>query len=788
MIEQHTLDTLEYPKVKAIIAGKTLTPFGKEEVAAWEPVNDLTIIRQRQTEISQMKDIVQFGDPFPMSRLEDCRDLLSKSQIPGIFLDAKEIFSVLELLEVSIDLHNFDKDGRSKYPVLREYIEGLRAYPELVRDIKKAIDEKGDIKDDASPKLRQVRYELIESKRKIIRSLDSILGAQSKKPGWQDDVVTQRNGRYVIPVPADGFRHDLGILHDRSQSGATFYVEPKETVELNNRLNMLFQEERVEMDRILRALTVGIASRVDDLEKNIYLIGKLDSFYAAAKFGAQIKANQPEMVETASFKLIDARHPLLLAHVGSLEKVVPMTMGLDADRQAVVVTGPNTGGKTIVLKTIGLLQLMAQTGLLIPAGERSEVGLFEKVFADIGDEQSIELSLSTFSSHISNIIHAVKNCDDRTLILFDEIGAGTDPKEGSALAEAIILSLVERGARLVATTHYSQLKSLPLQHPAIENASLEFDRETLAPTYRLRLGIPGSSYAVEIAGRLGMPDGITNHASTLLGSGERTLADLIASMEAELIKVKDDRASLTARLEQVKEMEQQYKERTEKFDTEMQQEREKALAETETLLNNARKETERLVAEIRKTQADKDSVKKMHKLLKTAETDLTSIKAKTTEAKQKGIEAIRFMKGDAVRLAALNKEGVIESLIGDDRAKVRIGNVRTIVELRGLRRVDLPTKEFELKPVGSVHPDEQISPEIHLRGMTGEEAQEALDRYLDRAIVAGLTQVYVVHGKGTGALRRTLTEYLKKHRDVDSLRLGDWNEGGAGVTIVKLKQ
>ena len=371
-------------------------------------------------------------------------------------------------------------------------------------------------------------------------------------------------------------------------------------------------------------------------------------------------------------------------------------------------------------------------------------------------------------------------------MLFDEIGAGTDPKEGSALAESIILNIVERGARLVATTHYSQLKSLPLQHPAIENASLEFDRETLAPTYRLRLGIPGSSYAVEIAGRLGMPSAITEHASTLLGAGERTLADLIASTEAELIKVKEDRASLTERLEQAKELEQGYKERS--FDKEMQQEREKALAETETLLTNARKETERLVAEIRATQASKESVKQMHRTLKGSSSELESLRSRTSETKQKSIEAIRFMKGDTVRIASLNKEGVIEDLVAGDRARVRIGNVRTIVEVRGLRRVDQPTKEFEYKPVSGLHPDEQISPEIHLRGMTGEEAQETLDRYLDRAVVAGLSQIYVVHGKGTGALRRTLTEYLKKHRDVDSIRLGDWNEGGAGVTIVKLKQ
>jgi len=788
MIDPHTLETLEFPKVIALIAGQCLTPYGRAEVEQVRPGFDRPEIERRQDENAQMKDIVRFGLSFPLYRTEDCRELLAKAKIPGLFLVPEELLQVADLVALSGGLHNYDRDGRPNFPLVAEYLESMRAFPELNREIHRAIDEHANIRDDASSDLRRIRSELADTRRRVIHRLEQVLGAQKKQPGWTDDIVTQRNGRYVIPVPASSFRGDIGILHDRSQSGATLYVEPKETVEMNNRINLLMQEERLEMDRILRALTAEIASRHDPLVTNIELIGRLDRMYATAQFAVRTEACRPRITDQAGFKLEEARHPLLVWQTGAVAKVVPLGLELNQARQAVLITGPNTGGKTVALKTIGLLVLMAQSGLPIPATERSEVGLFRQVYADIGDEQSIELSLSTFSSHITNIIRAITNLSPQSLVLFDEIGAGTDPKEGAALAEAIILHIVRSGARMVVTTHYSQLKSLALDHAAIENASLEFDRETLAPTYRLHVGLPGSSYAVEIAGRLGMPRDVCDHATILVGSGERSLNELIASLESELRQIKLDRSELTDRLARAKQLEEEYEARTARFKTEIEEERARALKETEELLDHTRKETEHLVADIRKSQASKDAIKKLHQKIKSAGSEIAELKQRQQAARREALATIKFQKGDQVRIATLNQHGQIVEMIGDDRAKVMVGNVNTIVEIRHLRQPEADAAPTKTARPGSRMPhNDNITPEIHLRGMTGEEAVEALEKFIDQAVVAGLGQIYVIHGKGTGALRRTISEYLKKHAEVDSFTLGNWNEGGAGVTVVKLK-
>jgi DNA mismatch repair protein MutS2 len=491
----------------------------------------------------------------------------------------------------------------------------------------------------------------------------------------------------------------------------------------------------------------------------------------------------------ASFSLIDARHPLLMHQMRDREAVVPLSLELGQDRQALVITGPNTGGKTIALKTVGLLILMAQSGLLIPADEESRVGVFEQVFADIGDEQSIELSLSTFSSHIRNIISALTNLSGGTLVLFDEIGAGTDPKEGAALAEAIILYCLQNGALLAATTHYSQLKTLPLEHPQIDNASLEFDRKTLAPTYRLQVGIPGSSYAVEIASRLGMPAEVCGQASDTLGTGERSLAELISSLEAELRQVKADRQNLTERLQRAEELENFYRKQSEKISAESGEEKEKALAETKALLETTRRDVEQLVAEIRKSEASKESVRTAHRRMKDLEAQMREQLAASEKPSAETVDQTTFEVGDTVRVISLQQVGEIED-IGDGKARVRLGQFTTTVEFRNLERLpDSGAATERKRPTGAVSysSDDSVSPEIHLRGMTVEEATESLEKFLDRARIAGLSQVYIVHGKGTGTLRRTLTQFLKQHPEVESVRLGNWNEGGAGVTIAKLK-
>ena len=784
-IDRHTIETLEFPKVIALIKEHCITAYGPEEVDGFVPMFDQDEIERRLNEVNQLRDIYNFGRAFPLYRLEDCRDLLAKTIIDGVFLEPVEIRTVLELVEVSIALHKYDPDGRPNFPEVTVYLKAIRAFPELKKEIDQAIDFDGQVKDKASPQLRRIRSNLHGAKRSIIAQLDKILSSHQKQAGWQDDVVTQRNGRYVIPILAGQYKSDEGILHDRSQSGATFFVEPRETVELNNRINMLAQEEHAEVVRILRALTSEIGQRIDALHENIRLIGKLDALYAAAKFANEVKAVRPRIDDSARFDIKEARHPLLVKQFGGPEKVVPLSVELNGDRRAILITGPNTGGKTVSLKTVGLTCLMVQSGLLVPVDETSTYGIFHDIFADIGDEQSIELSLSTFSSHIRNISKAVENVSDKALALLDEIGAGTDPKEGAALAESIILDMVKKGARLIASTHYSQLKTLALDHPEIENASLEFNRKTLAPTYQLQMGIPGSSYAVEIAQRLGIPESICRQAAELIGSGERSLSDLIASLEKELIQVKKDRSQLSERLEKVERLEEYYKAQTEKLEREIEQRRTEAVAEAEGLLDTTRRELERLVAEIRHNQANPDTVKEAHKFIRHSGERAGQIKRR---GKKKPERLDSFKAGDPVRIVSLNSKGEISEMLGDHKARVQVGAVNTVVPVRDLEKLTRPTEKPRGNSMAKTPTVDEVNREIHLRGMTVDEATEALDRFLDQAVVAGLDQVYVIHGKGTGKLRRGLSEYLSNHPEVASLRLGNWNEGGAGVTIVKLKK
>jgi len=788
MIDKHTLQTLEYSKVIDTVEGNCLTPYGRVYVSAIAPLDDNDLIKKRLSEVSQMKDIINFGLSFPLYRIEeDIREVLKQSTVEGNRLDPSEIRQVLDLVNDSIRLHSYDQEEHEKFPVIAEYLDRLRAFPELRDEINKAIDKDGSVRDNASPALRKIRIELNETRRKIMAKLENILSNQSKQAGWQDDVVTQRNDRYVIPVPASRYESGSGILHDRSQSGNTFYVEPQITVEMNNRVNLLMQEERLELDRILRALTAEIGIRSEALLENTRIIGQLDRIHASALFSNKIGGNAPTIIDECEVSILEARHPLLVLQLGSLEKVVPTDFEIGKDRQVILITGPNTGGKTITLKTIGLSVLMARSGLHISSDEKSVVGVFNQIHADIGDEQSIELSLSTFSSHITNIIRSLEDAAPDTLLLFDEIGAGTDPREGSALAESIILYGIDRGAKMVATTHYSQLKTMAMEHPEIENASLEFNRETLAPTYRLQLGIPGSSYAVEIASRLGMPKSICDRAGQALGDQEKSLTELIASLQEDLGRIKEDRKELSKRLAKANAQEQFYRMEMERLREDVDTRKKKSLEETETFLTETRREVERLVADIKKSNAGKSAVQAFHQNLKKRQ---ESLQKRTQPKAKRPVENASFAVGDMVRVLSLDKQGEIEQLIGSDRAKVKIGNIATTVELRNLSHVDMPTSQAPLAKATSAHvpQDDDISPEIHLRGMTVEEATSSLDQYLDRAVLAGLTQVYVVHGKGTGALRRALAEYLRNHRDVANIRLGDWNEGGAGVTIVKLRE
>ncbi|KAA3632643.1 MAG: endonuclease MutS2 [Calditrichaeota bacterium] len=784
-MNEHTFKILEFGKVIDKIKGKCLTPFGAENVLSIKPLFVKKEIEQKLKQVSELKDIINFGTPFPLYRTEDCRFAINQSKVADLFIDPKDMLAILHLIKHCNDLYQYNKDDRENFPLIAELLASLRAFPELKEEIERAIDVDGEIKDNASKKLRSIRSELGASKQKITQKLEQMLAKQKKQPGWQDDVVTIRNDRYVIGVPTNKYQAEMGILHDRSQTGATFFIEPKESVELNNRIHMLYQEERIEIIRILKALTKEIGSRSESILQNIDILGQLDCIHACASFSNEIQGNAPKILDEPQFNLMKSKHPLLMVQFADKSQVIANDINLDDNRQAILITGPNTGGKTILLKTVGLSVLLAQSGLHISADEKSEVGIFHDIFADIGDEQSIELSLSTFSSHIKNIIEGITGASGTTLILFDEIGAGTDPKEGSALAESVILDCIKKQTKLIVTTHYSQLKTLAMEYPELENASLEFDRATLAPTYKLRLGIPGSSYAVEIAERLGMPKEICEKAVSLLSSGEKSLDKLITSLEEELKTIRADKNELTEKLEKANQLENYYRTQTDHLKREVETEKSKALADTSDFIVSTRREIEHLVAEIRSSQASDESVKAFHRKLKESEAELKNRVSKPK--KKKEIDGT-FRIGDTVEIITLNQIGEIDELIGREKAKIKVGNIFTTVDLRNLKKRESASSKPKTKVSFSFSDNDAPTREIHLRGMTVEEALEKLERFIDHALVSGLGQIYVIHGKGAGILRRMLTEYLRNHKEVASVRLGDFNEGGAGVSVVKLKE
>jgi DNA mismatch repair protein MutS2 len=790
-IDSHSVAVLEFHKVRDIIAGLTLSPYGRIRVEHLRPQFNQAAIELALRQSAQMRDIIRFEEAIPLEQQDDISELIAKSRIEGLHLEPKELLKIKNFLETAGDLHAYGKaeTRAERFPDVVDIL--LRFHPkrEVATAIRRAIDPSGDILSAASTALGRIRRELVEAETKLKQHLEKVLSGRRKHAGWQDDVITIRDGRYVIPVLSGDFRPDGGIVHDKSQSGATLFIEPASAIPLNNRLRQLQQDERLEMDRILRELTAMVGEGANDIAADLDTYGLLDSVHAKAAFALKTNAAPPVISDAIELHLLDARHPLLVYAAGSGDNVVPLTISLDRENQAVLITGPNTGGKTVALKTIGLLTLMAMAGLEIPADHKSRVGIYRQVYADIGDEQSLELSLSTFSSHIHNIIAALNDADMNSLVLFDEIGAGTDPKEGAALAEVIILTLLDRGCNLIATTHYSQLKTLPLEHPELVNASLEFDRENLRPTFRLKIGLPGASYAIDIARRLGFPDAMAEQAAVLLGSDERSLDKLIARLDHDLEQLQTRKKELDDHLARIQAVEQKLDGRQEDLDRKEQVLHREFVTKLEQQLQNGKREIDQMVREIRESQAAKARVKETQEKLRHRSEQAQHLRQAISPPAD--FDGKTLQKGDHVWIEKFGAEGEVVEMIGDKRVKVAIGSAFVTVETMDLKRVDeagadrkvhLPKRPVIKTPVS----DEGFNPEILLRGLTVDEALEKLDKFLDDAVVAGVGQVYIVHGKGTGRLRKQLSIYLKAHAAVESIRIGDWNEGGHGVTIARL--
>jgi DNA mismatch repair protein MutS2 len=794
-VDEHTLGVLEFGKIREMLSRQCLSEMGKELALSISPTKDREIAEKEIRQTTELKEILTFEETFPLSSMQDVRHSLRKAGTEGTYLDPRELLNLAETLTISNSLIEFFRNKKEKYLHISALISDLRSFDRLLASINSSVDPSGEIRDSASGRLSDIRHRKKTVRNRILDKLEAMLGARKAKGPRQDDIITIRDGRYVLPMDESEFFQSRGIIHDRSRSGATIFVEPLTVVGMNNQLKELSLEEEAEIERILREITSMVRMEIKDLDVMVRILQEIDFIHAKAQLSFKYDGNPPLLNEQGFISLIEARHPLLglpkseKAESPQAGAVVPLSLTLGRDHTCLIITGPNAGGKTVALKSAGLLTLMGLAGLHIPAEPYSEISVFQRVYADIGDEQSIEMSLSTFSSHMLHIKDAVVNADSESLILLDELGGGTDPKEGVALGEAIIGELIRKGARTIITTHHGELKTLVQEYPEIRNASMEFDKETLTPTYRFQMGYPGSSYAIQIAQRLGMPEEVIQKAQEFLGGEERDLGALLESLEKDLHKVRENRQALEEQKKVTQELMSLYQDRMKKLDQREKELKTTALRESKLLVETTRVELERLVAQIRKTQAQKEAVKEAHRVVEEKKTSLDKELEKFEEKVTRKLGIVK--PGNSVWIEPLGIKGEVVSKDEQSKKfKVLVGSVTYDVEEEKLTIIEEGEKvEAESEYVStSSYSIPQVSMEIDLRGLMAEEAFDIVDKYLDDAFLAGLTSVRVIHGKGTGALRKKIGEFLGHHHRVESTRLGEWNEGGAGVTIVKLKE
>lgn len=784
-MDKKLLDKLEYPKIIDRLAALAATSVGKAAAEAAMPSGDVDEVRHRLAGTDEAAAVDRMKGAAPFGGIVDVRPALKRAAIGGT-LNAHELLGIADTAQGGRRVKRFIEAYREKQeaPILGALAEGVAEQRPLEEAIRRCIDENGVVVDTASDELYRIRRELRGGEARVRERLEQMIRSTSTQKMLQEALITVRNDRFVIPVKSEYRSAFGGIVHDQSSSGATMFIEPEQVVQLNNKLRELRIAEEREIEKILQRLTAEVAGEVDSLEENVGLLGQLDFLFAKARLAREMKASLPAVNDKGYLRIRRGRHPLL-----SADEAVPLDVELGKSYSAIVVTGPNTGGKTVSLKTIGLLSLMAMTGLYVPAEDGSELCVFDAVFADIGDEQSIEQSLSTFSSHMTNIITILKKMTPRSLVLLDEVGAGTDPAEGSALAIAILEHIRAMGCRLVATTHYSELKAYAYDRPGVINASMEFDVETLRPTYRLLVGVPGRSNAFAIAERLGLSRRIIEEARVQVTEEDQRIESMIAKLEEHRLAAERDRGETERLRREAEELRRELQEEKRR----LAENREKFMLEAEkeatAALAKARSEAEAIIADLRKQALEEGASIKEHKLIEARRRLEEAAPKPRKPASAGGARGkAQVAAGDEVKVVSLGQRGhVVERK--PDGAVVQLGIIKMKVALDDLELVGASAPSRQQRSVATVKRtrDENVRTELDLRGSNVEEAIVEVDRFLDEAIMASLSQVYIIHGKGTGVLRTGIQEYLRRHKHVRTFRIGAFNEGGHGVTVAELK-
>ena len=782
---KRAIKTLEYNKIISKLEEYAATAMGKELVRGLRPITDLAKIREAQQITSEAVQLLLDSGRVPLGGIFDIRDSLKKASIGGT-LGVQELLEIGSTLRGSRLMREFLTETDTSLSILPEWGRGLTAFPGLERELERCLSPEGEVLESASPKLRSLRSQIKVTQNRVRDKLDSIVKSSENSKYLQDTIVSLRSDRYVIPVKQEYRSFFPGIVHDQSSSGATLFIEPLAVVEMNNQLRIIESEAVEEVNRILKELSEKVKDIADQLRTALNIMTRLDLAFAKGQFSLAIHGNEPILDSTGRVQLYNAKHPLLTG------KVVPITVSLGDDYHTLVITGPNTGGKTVTLKTVGLLTLMAQSGLHIPADSGSTIAVFNKVFCDIGDEQSIEQSLSTFSSHLTQIVKIIEGATGPDcLVLLDELGAGTDPTEGAALAMSILTHLHQLRVRTVATTHYSELKVFAYKTEGICNAAVEFDIETLRPTYRLLTGLPGSSQAFEIALKLGLPEFLVENARSYISAEEVKVEEMLKQIEADSRKAREDRMKIEADRLKIEKDRQHYEEELNKFRREKEELLRQARLEAREVLLEARRESENLLRELRESPPDQLTGIVNHARRKIGD-ELERLEEKTTVPKSEaGIKPEALKVGMRIKSRSLDQAGTVLK-IGNDDVLVQIGIIKANLAFNDLE----PVAEEKVKSSRVIRKSgatgletaQKITAEISLRGMTVDEGLYQLEKYLDQALLAGLNRFRVIHGKGTGTLRQAVQQYLKGNPVVKSFAFAEQNEGGLGATVVELKK
>ena len=784
-MQQRTLRVLEFTKIREELAGLALTAMGAELCRALEPSHDLTEAQYRQRETEEATVVLQYVGGTPLVESQDVRPSLSLAE-KGATLSARALLEVASMLRASRAARDALVTSRDNTPLLTEKASALTDLRNVERDITDAILSEDEIADHASSALFDIRRHLRGANERIKEKLNQMLRSPIYAEALQDTLITVRNGRYVIPVRADHRSMVPGLVHDQSASGATLFIEPMAAVEMGNELKQWELKERQEIERILASLSAELIPWADALKEDVTRLAELDFIFAKGLLSRRMRGCQPKLNDEGRIRIIRGRHPLIPD-----EQVVPGSLWLGEDFTELIITGPNTGGKTVTLKTAGLFTLMAAAGLQVPADLGTEMAVFEQVFADIGDEQSIEQSLSTFSGHMTNIVTIMQDVTPRDFVLFDELGAGTDPTEGAALAQAILSKLLKIKVRTMATTHYSELKAFALSTPGVENASVEFDIETLRPTYRLSIGVPGKSNAFEISRKLGLNEELIEDAKTLLSGDNIRFEDVIANAEYHRqVAEKERQLAEEASKETIR-----LRDEAEKLRKEMETRREpamrKAKEEARRTLEDARREADALIGDLKRMKKEANSSDaQINAVRKRMDASIDALAEGLKQEVDTGEPPKTVKAGDKVMILTLGTEGTVIAP-PDEKGEVQLqaGVMKFKAHLSQLR---LKNDQPKPKQKTSIHSQvNTMERSVHMacdvRGMNLEEAIMAVGQYLDQARMAGLGEVTIVHGKGTGILRAGIQKELRHNPYVKKFRLGVYGEGEDGVTVVQLR-